>query len=82
MQLQNETVWLTQAQMAELFGRERSLITKHLRTIFQTGESVEESNVQEMRIAFPDKPVAYCNLDVIISVGYRVNSRKGTQFRQ
>jgi prophage maintenance system killer protein/prophage antirepressor-like protein len=80
--LQNETVWLTQAQMAELFGRERSVITKHLRTIFQTGELDEESNVQKMHIAFSDKPVTYYNLDVIISVGYRVNSRQGTQFRQ
>ncbi|MCA8829666.1 virulence protein RhuM/Fic/DOC family protein [Hymenobacter pini] len=80
--LQNETVWLTQAQMAELFGRERSVITKHLRTVFQTGELDEESNVQKMHIAFSDKPVTYYNLDVIISVGYRVNSRQGTQFRQ
>lgn len=80
--LQNETVWLTQAQMAELFGRERSVITKHLRVIFETGELAEESNVQKMHIAFSDKPVAYYNLDVIIAVGYRVNSKKGTQFRQ
>jgi len=80
--LQNETVWLTQAQMAELFGRERSVITKHLRTVFQTSELDEESNVQKMHIAFSDKPVTYYNLDVIISVGYRVNSRQGTQFRQ
>lgn len=80
--LQNETVWLTQAQMAELFGRERSVITKHLRTVFQTGELDEESNVQKMHIAFSDKPVTYYNLDVIISVGYRVNSQQGTQFRQ
>jgi prophage maintenance system killer protein/prophage antirepressor-like protein len=80
--LDHETVWLTQAQLAELFGRERSVITKHLRNIFQTGELDEESNVQKMHIAFSDKPVAYYNLDVIISVGYRVNSIKGTQFRK
>ena len=80
--LQNETVWLTQAQMADLFGRERSVITKHLRAVFQSQELDEESNVQKMHIAFSDKPVAYYNLDVIISVGYRVKSRQGTQFRQ
>lgn len=82
VQLQNETVWLTQAQMVELFGRDQSVISRHLRTVFQTGELEEESNMQKMHIAFSDKPVAYYNLDVIISVGYRVNSRKGTQFRQ
>jgi prophage maintenance system killer protein/prophage antirepressor-like protein len=82
VQLQNDTVWLSQAQMAELFGRERSVITKHLRAIFQSEELDEKSNVQKMHIAFSDKPVTYYNLDVIISVGYRVNSKKGTQFRQ
>jgi prophage maintenance system killer protein len=82
VQLDHETVWLTQAQMAELFGRDRSVIGKHLRTIFQTGELSEESNVQKMPIAFSDKPARIYNLDVIISVGYRVNSIKGTQFRQ
>lgn len=82
VQLQNDSVWLTQAQMAELFGRERSVISKHLRNVFQSNELEEESNVQKMHIAFSDKPVAYYNLDVIISVGYRVNSVKGTQFRK
>lgn len=82
VQLDHETVWLSQAQMASLFDRERSVISKHLRTIFQTGELDEESNVQKMHIAFSDKPVSYYNLDVIISVGYRVNSIKGTQFRR
>ena len=82
VQLDHETVWLTQAQIASLFDRERSVISKHLRTVFQTGELDEESNVQKMHIAFSDKPVSYYNLDVIISVGYRVNSIKGTQFRR
>ena len=80
--LQDETVWLTQAQMAELFGRDKSVISKHLRNIFQSGELEQESNMQKMHIAFSDKPVVYYNLDVIISVGYRVNSIKGTQFRK
>lgn len=82
VQLQHETVWLTQAQMVELFGRTQSVISRHLRNVFQTGELEEESNMQKKHIAFSDKPVAYYNLDVIISVGYRVNSRQGTQFRQ
>ena len=82
VQLDHETVWLTQAQMAELFGRERSVVTKHLRNIFQTGELDEESNVQKMHIASSDKLVSYYNLDVVISIGYRVNSIKGTHFRR
>jgi hypothetical protein len=67
--------------MAELFGRERSVITKHLRNVFLEGELVEKSNVQNLHIASSDKPVAYYNLDVIISVGYRVKSKRGPQFR-
>jgi len=79
--LKDETVWLTQAQMAELFLTERSVITKHLRNIFQTGELSQKSNVQKMHIPNSDKPVQLYALDVIISVGYRVNSKRGTQFR-
>jgi prophage maintenance system killer protein len=81
VRLERETVWLTQAQMAELFGRERSVITKHLRNVFLEGELIEKSNVQNLHVASSDKPVAYYNLDVIISVGYRVKSQRGTQFR-
>lgn len=81
VKLQHETVWLTQQQLSQLFGRERSVITKHLKNIFVTGELDEKSNVQKMHIANSDKPVSYYNLDVIISVGYRVNSKRGTQFR-
>lgn len=58
------------------------MITKHLRNIFQDGELVEESNVQNLHIAGSDKPVKFYNLDAIISVGYRINSKRGTQFRQ
>ncbi len=82
VQLDHDTVWLTQAQMSELFARERSVITKHLRNIFQTGELVEESNVQKMHIASSDRPITLYNLEVIISVGYRVNSVSGIRFRQ
>ncbi|MDI9311953.1 MAG: RhuM family protein [Limnohabitans sp.] len=76
-----ETVWLTQNQMAELFQRDRTVITKHIRNVFVTGELVEKSNVQKMHIPNSDKPVVFYNLDVILSVGYRVNSKQGTQFR-
>lgn len=81
VRLERETLWMTQKQMAVLFETERSVVTKHLKNIFSTGELVEKSNVQKMHIAPSDKPVAFYNLDVIISLGYRVNSRRGTQFR-
>ncbi|MHB8249314.1 MAG: RhuM family protein [Acidithiobacillus sp.] len=81
VRLERETAWLTQAQMAELFGRERSVITKHIANVFREGELDEESNVQNLHIASSDKPVRFFSLDVIISVGYRVKSRRGTQFR-
>lgn len=81
VRLEGDSLWLTQDQMAELFGRERSVITKHLRNVFREGELIEESNVQNLHIAGSDKPVKFYNLDAIISVGYRVNSKRGTQFR-
>ena len=81
VRVEGETVWLTQKQMAMLFDTERSVVTKHLRNIFATKELQEESNVQKMHIAHSDKPVKLYNLDIIISVGYRVNSKRGTQFR-
>lgn len=79
--LSGETVWLNQNQMSILFERDRSVITKHLNNIFKSGELKEKSNVHKMHIAGSDKPVAFYNLDVIISLGYRVNSKRGTQFR-
>ncbi|MGG7660945.1 RhuM family protein [Dyadobacter sp. BHUBP1] len=81
VQLQNETVWLTQMQMAELFGKERSVISKHIFNVFKEGELDEKRNVQKMHIPFSDKPTAFYSLDTIISVGYRVKSKQGTQFR-
>src|SRR3989339_1404759 len=81
VRLEKDTVWLTQKNMADLFNIERSVITKHIGNIFKTNELNEKSNVQKMHIADSDKPVAFYNLDVIISVGYRVNSKQGTQFR-
>lgn len=76
-----DTVWLTKTQMAELFQRDRSVISKHIKNIFDEGELVQKSNVQKMHVANSDKPVDFFNLDVIISVGYRVNSIRGIQFR-
>ena len=81
VRLERESVWLSQAQMAELFGRERSVLTKHVNNVFKEGELDKESNVQILHIAGSDKPVSLYNLDVIISVGYRVKSQRGTQFR-
>jgi prophage maintenance system killer protein len=80
--LNQDTVWLTQAQMALLFQRERSVVTKHVQNVFREGELDEKSNVHNLHIAHSDKPVVVYNLDVIISVGYRVKSKRGTQFRQ
>lgn len=79
--LGNESVWLRQDQIAELFGRDRTGITKHINNVFKENELEEESNVQNLHIANSDRPVKYYNLDVIISVGYRVKSPRGTQFR-
>jgi len=79
--LQDENIWLTQKAMGELFGKERSVITKHTKNIFDSGELDEESNVQKMHFAHSDKPIKFYNLDAIISVGYRVNSCQATQFR-
>ena len=82
VRLDRETVWLNQAQLGDLFGRERSVITKHLRNVFEEGELEEKSNVQNLHIAGSDKPVKFYNLDVAISIGYRVKSREGVRFRQ
>ena len=79
--LKDETVWLTQKAVGELFGKERSVITKHLKNIFNSGELEEKSNVQKMHFSHSDKPIKFYNLDVIISVGYRVNSHQATKFR-
>src|SRR5690606_31225436 len=76
------TVWITQQQMAELFQRDRTVITRHINKVFREGELPEKSNVHFLHIANSDKHVAFYNLDLIISVGYRVKSQRGTQFRQ
>ncbi|MDR0864179.1 MAG: virulence RhuM family protein [Candidatus Symbiothrix sp.] len=81
VRLENETVWLTQAQMVALFGRDQSVLSRHINNVFKENELDVKSNMQILHIANSDKPVAFYNLDVIISVGYRIKSQRGTQFR-
>lgn len=81
VKFENETVWLSQSQIAELFQRERTVITKHINNVFKEDELDKKSNVQKMHIANSDKPVEFYSLDTIISVGYRVKSKRGTEFR-
>lgn len=81
VKLINDTIWLTQSQITNLFKRDRTVITKHINNIFKEKELEEKSNVQKMHIANADRPVAFYSLDVIISIGYRVKSSEGTQFR-
>lgn len=80
--MQDETVWLTQEQMSKLFDKDRTVITRHISNIFKDGELEEKGNVQKMHFANSDKPVNLYNLDVIISVGYRVKSKNGIIFRK
>lgn len=78
-----ETFWLTQQKMAELFDTTTSNISMHLKNIFESGELDESSCLIKFRISeFNKKPTNFYNLDAIIAVGYRVNSRQATQFRQ
>ena len=84
VRLDEDTVWLTQKQMAELFATERSVITKHIRNIFKTKELRKDSVCAKFAHTAEDGKVyqtQFYNLDMIISVGYRVNSKRGTQFR-
>ncbi len=80
--LTDETVWLTQEQMTELFGRNQSVLSRHIKNIFDEEELEAKSNMQKMHIAKSDKPVTLYSLDVIISVGYRVKSKNGVKFRK
>ena len=90
VQLEEETVWLTQAQMAVLFDKGRTTITEHISNVFKEGELIEEMVCRDFRHTTQhgaikgktqSKNVKFYNLDVIISVGYRVKSKQGTQFR-
>lgn len=81
--VKEETVWLTQAQMSELFGKAKATINEHIKNIYKEGELAEEETMTKFgNSEFSDKPTNYYNLDVIISVGYRVKSKEGTLFRK
>jgi len=83
VQIEDETVWLTQEQMAELFDKSKKTISEHIRNIYLEGELTELATMRKSgNSGFSTKPTNYYNLDVIISVGYRVKSLRGTQFRQ
>ena len=85
--LENETVWLSQKQMAELFDKTAPTINEHIKNVYAEGELEESSTIRNFRIVQTEgkreveRDVAFYNLDVIISVGYRVKSKRGTQFR-
>lgn len=78
---EGDALWMTQAQMAELFGRDVSVISRHVSNILAEGELPEEGNLQKVQIA-PGKPITLYSLDMVISVGYRVGSTQGTMFRK
>jgi len=81
VRLDGETVWLSQAQISELFQRDQSTIARHIKCAFDEEELDKDTNMHFLHIASSDRPVAYYSLDVIISVGYRVKSVVGTRFR-
>ncbi|MDR1992532.1 MAG: virulence RhuM family protein [Nitrososphaerota archaeon] len=80
--LTGDTLWLTQAQIAALFGRDISVVSRHIKNIFTESELDQKSNLQNLQIPNSDKPVTLYSLNVILAVGYRVKSPRGTQFRQ
>lgn len=80
--LKNETLWLNQSQISEVFQVDRTGITKHINNIFKDNELDEKSNVQSLHVGGSDKPVKFYNLELIIAVGYRVRSKQGIKFRQ
>ena len=83
VKMENETVWLTQSQMAELFHKDQSVIARHISNVFKEGELEKGSNMQILHNTLSKyKPTSVYSLDVIISVGYRVKSKRGVQFRQ
>ena len=82
VRLENETVWLTQAQMAELFEKDQSVVARHINNAFKEGELEKESNMQFLHnTQYKYRPTRIYDLDTIICVGYRVHSKRGTAFR-
>jgi len=82
LRYEGESLWMTRAQMAQLFGRDVSVVARHIANILEEGELDEGSNVQFMHIARSTKPVSLYSLDMVISVGYRVSSAQATLFRK
>ncbi len=82
VRIEKETVWLRQDEIAKLYGKERSVITKHINKIFSDKEIEKKSNVHFLHIPNSDKPVAFYSLDVILAVGYRTNSAQAIDFRK
>jgi len=80
--VENESIWLKQIEIAKLFDKDRTVITRHINNILKDNEVDEKSNVQKMHIANSDKPVKLYSLDIILAVGYRTNSAKAIKFRQ
>ncbi|WP_428739296.1 RhuM family protein [Sulfurimonas sp.] len=80
--VKNETIWLTQAQLSDIFEKDQSVISRHINNIFKDNEVDEKSNMQKMHIANSDKPVSFYSLDIVLAVGYRTNSPKAIRFRQ
>lgn len=81
VRIEADTVWHSQEQISTLFERNRSVFTKYIRAIFNKGELEEKSNMQKMHIPNSDTPTSLFNLNFIISAGYLVKSKQGTQFR-
>ena len=77
-----EELWMTQAQIGQLFGRDQSVVSRHIRNLLAEGELAEASNMQKLHIAGSTRPVAFYSLDMVISVGYRVSSVQATLFRR
>lgn len=80
--MDQDTVWANQADLAFLYNKDQSVISKHIRNIFKDEEVDEKSNMQKMHIANSDKPVSFYSLDIILTVGYRTNSSSAIRFRQ
>ncbi|MFA7083482.1 MAG: virulence protein RhuM/Fic/DOC family protein [Arcobacteraceae bacterium] len=78
----DETIWLNQSELARLFDKDQSVISRHINNIFKDKEVDEKSNMQKMHIAYSDKPVNFYSLDIVLAVGYRTNSSKAIKFRQ
>ena len=82
VKFEDDSIWLTQAQLCDIFEKDQSVISRHINNIFKDNEVDEKSNMQKMHIANSDKPVSFYSLDIVLAVGYRTNSSKAIKFRQ